>query len=124
LYDKADRAPKAGSLKEALFLHVWLKRQEQRVAEVRVLAQGLANAEHVNKSFQEFIEAVYPFAKDVKKDSDKKMLEAVEKEVSRGAISFTPVQNNILRDAAKKYVMSDENVQKLRDAANKRKGRQ
>jgi hypothetical protein len=122
LYDKADRAPKAGSLREALFLHVWLKRQEQKVAEMRVLAQGLANAEHVGKAFQDYINTVYPFAKDVTKDSDKKMLEAVEKEVAKGAITFTPIENNILKNAAKKYTMADEDVQKLRSAANKRKG--
>lgn len=105
-----------------MFLHVWLKRQEQRVAEVRVLAQGLANAEHVGKAFQEYINTVYPFAVEVKSESDKKMMEAVEKEVAKGAITFTPIQNDILRNAAKKYSMSDEDLQKLRGTANKRKG--
>jgi len=105
-----------------LFLHVWLKRQEQRVAELRVLAQGMANRDHISKAFQDYIETIYPFAKDTRAVADKKMMETVEREVSRGAITFTPIQNNILRDAAKKYVMSDENVQKLRNAAEKRKG--
>ena len=105
-----------------MFLHVWLKRQEQRVAELRVLAQGMANRDHISKAFQDYIETIYPFAKDTRAVADKKMMETVEREVSRGAITFTPIQNNILRDAAKKYVMSDENVQKLRNAAEKRKG--
>ena len=122
MYDKADRAPKAGSLREALFLHVWLKRQEQRVAEVRVFAQGIADRTEIGKAFQMFVETIYPFAKDAKSTSDKKIMEVVEREVAKGAITFTPIQNNILRDAAKKYVMSDESVQKLRNAANRRKG--
>ena len=89
---------------------------------MRILAQGLANAEHVGKAFQDYINTVYPFAKDVRSDSDKKMMEQVEKEVAKGAIMFSPIENNILRDAAKKYTMADEDVKKLRDAANKRKG--
>lgn len=122
MYDKADRSPKAGSLREALFLHVWLQRQEQRVAELKVLAQGMANAEHVGKAFQSFVEAIYPFAKDISKATDKKLMEQVEKEVAKGAITFRVVENNILRDAAKKYTMADEDVKKLRDAANRRRG--
>lgn len=104
-----------------MFLHVWLKRQEQRVAEVRVLAQGLANSEHLGKTFQDFIETIYPFAKDTRTASDKKLMETVEREVAKGAIKFTPIQNNILRDAVKKYTMSDEDIQRLRSSAEKRK---
>jgi hypothetical protein len=96
-------------------------RQEQRVAEIRVLAQGLANAEHVGKSFQEFIKTVYPFAKDIGTPKDKEMMAAMEREIAKGPISFTPIENNILRDTAKKYVMSEENVKKLRAATDKRK---
>lgn len=109
-------------MREALFLHVWLNRQEQRVAEIRVMAQGLANAEHVGKAFQDYIKLVYPFAKETMAVSDKKMMEAVEKEVAKGAIMFTPIENNILKNAAKKYTMSDEAVQKLRKASANRKG--
>lgn len=122
MYDKTDRAPKAGSLREALFLHVWLKRQEQRVAEMRVIAQGMANREHISKVFQEYINTIYPFAKDLTAASDKKMMETVEKEVAKGAITFTPVDTHILRDAAKKYTMADEDIQKLRSSAAHRKG--
>jgi len=121
LYDKTSTPPKAGSLREALFLHVWLKREEQKVASLRVLAQGMANREHISKAFQEYINTVYPFAKDVTKDSDKKMMETMQREVAKGAITFTPLQNNILRDAAKKYTMSDDSLKKIRDAASKRK---
>jgi len=124
LYDKTSTPPKAGSLREALFLHVWLKRQEQKVAELRVLAQGMANREHISKAFQEYINTVYPYAKDVTKDSDKKMMETVEKEVAKGAISFSIIENNILKDAAKKYTMSDGDLKKIRAAATLRSTRQ
>jgi hypothetical protein len=105
-----------------LFLHVWLKRQDQKVALARVFAQGFANAEHVGKAFQTYLTSVYPFAVEELAVSDKEMLARMQKEVEKGAISFSPIENNILRDAAKKYTMSDEDVKKLRGAANKRKG--
>lgn len=105
-----------------MFLHVWLKRQEQRIAEVRVLAQGLANAEHLAKAFQEYINTIYPFAKDATEAKDADLKKAMEKEVMRGPLTFTPAQNNILKDAAKKYSMSNEDLQKLRNSAGKRKG--
>ena len=82
----------------------------------------MANAEHVGKAFQAYVEAIYPFAKDYTRESDKKLMEQVEKEVAKGAITFQVVENNILRDAAKKYTMADEDVKKLRNAANKRRG--
>lgn len=111
-------------MREALFLHVWLKRQEQRVAELRVLAQGMANREHISKAFQEYVNTIYPYAKDITKDSDKKMMETVEKEVAKGAISFSIVENNILKNAAKKYTMSDSDLKKIREAATQRNSRQ
>lgn len=92
------------------------------MAELRVLAQGMADRAHIGKAFQDFVETIYPYTKDSRTATDKKMMETVEKEVAKGAITFTPIQNNILRDAAKKYVMSDESIQKLRTAANRRKG--
>ena len=82
----------------------------------------MANAEHVGKAFQDYIDTIYPFAKEIRSDSDKKMLEAVEKEVAKGAITFTPIQNNVLKNVAKNYTMSDADIQKLRGAATKRKG--
>lgn len=94
------------------------------MAELRVLAQGMANREHISKAFQEYINTVYPYAKDVTKDSDKKMMETVEKEVAKGAISFSIIENNILKDAAKKYTMSDGDLKKIRAAATLRSTRQ
>jgi len=94
------------------------------VAELRVLAQGMANREHISKAFQEYVNTVYPYAKDITKDSDKKMMETVEKEVAKGAISFNIIENNILKNAAKKYTMSDGDLKKIRAAASQRNTRQ
>ena len=107
-----------------MFLHVWLKRQEQKVAELRVLAQGMANRDHISKAFQDYIETIYPFAKDTRAVADKKMMETVEKEVAKGAISFSIIENNILKDAVKKYTMSDGDLKKIRAAATLRSTRQ
>lgn len=89
---------------------------------VRVFAQGLANAEHVGKAFEGYVNAVYPFAVDEKSSSDKKLLEAVEREVSKGPITFSPIESNALKNSVKNYTMSDEAVQKLRSATTKRRG--
>lgn len=84
----------------------------------------MANAEHVGKAFQDYINTIYPFAKDIQSDSDKKMMAAVEQEVAKGAITFSPIQTNVLRNVAKNYTMADADLKKIRDAATKRKERQ
>ena len=90
---------------------------------MRVIAQGLADRSHVGKTFEAFVQTVYPFATQVKEETDKKMMEAVAKEVAKGPISFQPISNNILASAAKKYTMADNDMQRIRKAASQRKVR-
>jgi hypothetical protein len=123
LYEKADRSPKAGSLKEALFLHVWLRRQEIEVNKVKVLAQGLADLtasqggnEHVIKAFKDFTAAVFPFAAQAQTATDKAMVDQMRKEVAKGPIFFKPMENNILRDTARRLAMPDDFKKKLQES--------
>ena len=84
MYEMSDRPPKAGSLKESLFLTVWLRRQEIDVARWRVIAQGFANREAVGDAFKDLIAAVFPFQKDMRRASDKKLVEQMQKEIAKG----------------------------------------
>lgn len=105
-------------MREALFLHVWLRRQEIEVNKIKVLAQGFASgAEHVSASFKEFINSVFPFQKGSQKVEDKKLLEAMRKEVARGPLTFTPVETNMLKQRAATMAMPDAFRKKLTDGA-------
>lgn len=121
MYELADRPPKAGSLKESLFLTVWLKRQELELAKWRVVAQGAANPAAVGGTYTDLISAVFPFMKGLKKEEEKKMIERMQKEVAKGAIMFKPiVQSSPFQDRVKKMSLPDETMAKLRSAAKKR----
>lgn len=79
----------------------------------KVLAQGLANREHVGDAFKEFIASVFPFQKQVQKETDKKMLEAMQREVARGPLQFKAVETNIFQQRAKIMTAPDELRQML-----------
>jgi hypothetical protein len=123
MYELADRPPKAGSLKDSLFLTVWLKRQEIELAKWRVVAQGAANGAEVGGTFKDLIASIFPFMKDATRTSDKKLIEQMQKEVARGPITFTQINTNPFKDKVKKMAMPDETMQKLRKAAAARAGR-
>lgn len=98
IYDKTNRLPSAkDSLKRALLLTVWLKRQEAQVKQVEVMAAmagDLVEAKgnsRVIKAFKGYLEAAYPFAAELRSEQDQKMVEAMRKEAARGVITFTPV---------------------------------
>lgn len=120
MYELADRPPKAGSLKESLFLTVWLKRQELELAKWRVVAQGMADASKVGGTYLELVSAIFPFYGNLKKVEDQKLLERMQKEIAKGVISFTPILTNPFKDKVKRMSMPDETLQKLRSAATKR----
>lgn len=115
MYELADRPPKAGSLKEALLLSVWLKRQEIELAKWRVVAQGAANAKEVGTVYGELVEAVFPFAKGFKRESDKKLVEMMKKEIAKGPIVFRPLlQQNPFKDKVQRMAMPDATLAKFR----------
>jgi hypothetical protein len=121
MYELADRPPKAGSLKESLFLSVWLKRQEIELAKWRVVAQGAANASAVGATYGDLITAIFPFSKGTKKEEEKKMIERMKKEVARGPIMFKPIIQDPFREKVKRMTMPNETLVKLKNAATKAK---
>lgn len=126
MYDKADRPPKAGSLREALFLTVWLRRQEIEVHRQKILAQGLSDVasagggqSSVGDAFRKFIDAVFPFQKQAQADIDAKMKEVMDRQVAKGALTFSPMSLDFLKKKAKTLQVPDEFHQKLRQRGRK-----
>lgn len=129
LYEKTDHPPKAGSIKEAAFLTVWLRRQEAVIHRERLLVQGLADLislgggkiDNVQSSFKTFINSIFPFQVEQQADKDKEMKQVMEREVQKGAITFTPMDTNFLKKKAKSMEIEDDFKKKLQEKA--RKGR-
>ena len=131
MYEKTSSPPKAGSLRDALFLHVWLRRQEIEVAKSKILAQGLADvvaasggkSENIVSVFKEFTAAIFPFSAKAQTTTDQVLIEKMKKEADKGPIMFSPINTNVLKAAAKKMSMPDDFRQKLLDAKANRTGR-
>jgi hypothetical protein len=126
LYDKTPRAPKAGSLREAVFLAVWLKRQEAEAYQARIFAQGfydltvaMQGKSNVDDAFKLFVEALFPFRDAKKEAKDAEMKEMLKRQASRGPITFKPVANDFLRERARRVTVPEDFARKL---AEKRKG--
>lgn len=89
----------------------------------KVLAQGLANAAHVAEAFQAFVASVFPFHKQIQKETDQKMIEAMKKEVAAGVLQFRPIETNTFTQRAKMMQAPDELRQKLADKVMKARRR-
>jgi hypothetical protein len=110
-----------------LFLHVWLKREEQRVKETLIVAQGLTELisasggkTTIPAKFKEFVTSVFPFMEKEESSSDAKQKEVLRKEAEKGPIQFAATPINTFKNAAKTLSMSDDFRRKLRDKAAKR----
>jgi hypothetical protein len=89
------------------------------VNRTRVLAQGLADPKHIGEAFQKFVAAVFPFQKQVQKDTDKKMIEAMKKEVAAGVLYFKPIETNVFQQRANLMRAPHELRQRLADSTMK-----
>jgi hypothetical protein len=128
LYDKTARYPPAGSLREALFLHVWLRRQAIEIDRTKLMAQGLANKDNVEfvvKAFDSYVSDMLPYMKDHKQKTDKEMITALKKEVALGRVEFKVLddpKNNLLKNRAIQMSAPDEYRAKLAAGVAKRRG--
>lgn len=98
-------------------MHVWLRRAEAKMKEVKLLAQGFAdmsaNGSNVSGIYQEFVNAFLPFAAEEQLKVNKAMIEIMEKEVARGPLRVSPMSMTPLKNTARKLSMPDEYRQKL-----------
>lgn len=109
-----------------MFLHIWLRREEQRVKLALMMAAGLAetsNAGGVQSSipsrFKEYLEAVFPFVSSSRSESEKKMLDAMHKEVAKGPLKIEAVELNPFKQTVKKMQIPDEFRQRLEEKVRK-----
>jgi post-segregation antitoxin (ccd killing protein) len=118
LLDKSSYLPPVGSLKEALFLTVWLRRSEAEALKTRLLAQGIIDiAQHGSKSaetiYKAYVHTLLPFlAKDVV-SKDEELKKVMEREVKKGVIAFNVSTPNPLMQRAKTMAVPDDFRQKL-----------
>jgi hypothetical protein len=107
-----------GSLREALFLTIWLKRQESELLKVRMLAEGSPN-EHVSKTFSQIQETIFPFLKGAKSKNDEQQIAIMKKEVEKGVITFDALNLNPLRQRAANLRLPDDFRDKLKKRTTK-----
>jgi hypothetical protein len=106
-------------------LTVWLRRQEQELQRVRLLAQGLQEISDAKESgvsgvYKDFLLALLPNTKKSQESTDKQMTDAMRREVARGTIIIKPPAfSNPLVTRAKEMRMPDELRQKLANRKNK-----
>lgn len=129
MYELADRPPPVGSLREALFLTVWLRRQDAEVNRMRVMTAGFTDV-LVGKdnglsreAFRIFYESMYPYAEKAKVIGDEEMKAFMKREVDKGILRLTPLETNPLKDAAKRMQVPDEFKQKLQQKALAARGK-
>lgn len=117
-----------GSLKEAMFLTVWLRRQEMEVKKAAILVSAVGDlilkesSKHAVEAYKAFVDTAFPFATKTRTDSDQKLVEAMKKEAEKGPIHFTPIVTpNPLQQKAKQMRLPDEFREKLQQRARKRR---
>ena len=118
-------------MKEALFLSVWLRRQEAQVFQVRILAQGLSDLaaaalkgeskSTVGEIFKEYTESVFPFTKGQKNAKDDEMKAVMKREVDKGMLTFQAHPVSFLQKKAKTMQLPDDFKQRLAEKAAKGK---
>lgn len=116
-----------GSLKEALFLTIWLRRKEEQIFTARLLAQGVVDlckekedAKPTSEVFKQLVSSAFPFMKKEQEAQDQKLKEVMERETKRGVIVFNAPQANPLRERAKAMALPDEFRKKLAERRGKR----
>jgi hypothetical protein len=88
------------------------------VYKTRVLAQGIVDlsedgAEATSKVFKSYIAAALPFIQKDQESTDAKLKEAMEREVKKGVILFSPPTANPLVQRAKEMSLPDQFREKL-----------
>jgi hypothetical protein len=120
-----------GSLREALFITVWLRRQEMEVNRTRAMVLAMMeitvkadNTKASGEAFKAFVESAFPFSIKHRGDVDKKMVEAMHKERVKGPILFTPqAMSNPLARIGKTVRVDEEFKKKLQDRISLQRAR-
>lgn len=104
------RLPSDGSIREALFLSVWLRRQEIEAAKVQLFAQSVVDtivgkdAVGTTKAFKNVMQLMFPHLQDVTSQRDVDLKKVMESEAAKGKIIFSPITSKGLRPTVQKAV--------------------
>lgn len=80
------------------------------------------NSKRTVEAYKSFVDAIFPFAAKNRVDTDKKLVETMQKEAARGPIQFSPILTpNPLQKAAKQMRLPDEFRQKLQQRARRQR---
>lgn len=129
LYDFAlssGRLPSPDSIREALFISVWWRRQEIEASKLRVLAQGLAaisdagNHQVISEAYKAAIESLFPHTAKAAEPKDRALLDKMEKEVKQGPLFFAPISMSSAKASIKKMNVPDDFKKKLNEKSKKR----
>lgn len=114
-------------MREALFVTVWLRRQEQKVRESALFASGVADlivrkdSSNTIKAYKELVDAFFPFAAKERTKTDQELIDRMKKEADKGPIIFSiPQTQSPLQKAASKMRLPDEFRQKLQQRVRRK----
>jgi hypothetical protein len=94
--------PEPGSPLESLILLVWMARQEIRMQETRSVVQAVlaasaegdsvkAASEQLQKTWEAYLDELFPFQRGLRKSGDKAAMEFFVKEALKGPLVVTPL---------------------------------
>jgi hypothetical protein len=72
---------------------VWLRREEQKVAEVRLMAQATLDpkGDSAPKAFKEYLNAMFPYREHMAENSEVQQKDLLAKWTAAGPIQITPM---------------------------------
>jgi hypothetical protein len=113
-------------LQEALFLTVWLRRQEMEVRKGAMLVNAVGDliqkesSKNVVEAYKAFVDVAFPFAVKSRGQDDRELIEKMKKEADKGPITFTQIATpSPFQRTAKQMRLPDGFRQKLQDRATK-----
>ena len=121
------RLPREGSIREAIFLGVWLRRQEIESGKIQLLAQGILDVvvgkdvSGTSKVFSSIVDLMYPHLKTLTSTKDADLKAQMEKEVSKGILHFSPVVMKSLKQTVHKITVPDSLKKKIEQKALKQR---
>ncbi|MDP6495796.1 MAG: hypothetical protein QGI09_10365 [Dehalococcoidia bacterium] len=73
---------------------VWLRREEQKVAQTRLMAQAAVDpkGDSAPKAFKDYLNAMFPYRETMEESADVQQKKLLEKWTSAGPIQISPIE--------------------------------
>jgi hypothetical protein len=111
---------------EIVFILLWKMRQDiefqkQRALMQAQLAQKGAESKFILEAFEQLREAFFPFDKNQKKDENNRMREQLLKEIGRGPLAVTVLEDPNRRKVASRLVKGQADLAQKREMSEQGK---